>query len=135
MNSAEAPNAAISPKPSASQQNAAVAGTSLTRRWTWPITVPDASASNGSVRGSPMTPKRWATSSGSRGHPLADLPLPDLARAIPVDLDAVLVGVGEVDRLADVVVRHADERDLLARGVREPAGEVGALGHEQREVV
>ena len=63
-----------------------------------------------------------------------DLALPDLARAVVVDLDAVPVGVGEVDRLADEVVRHPDERDALARGVGEPAREVRALGHAQGEV-
>lgn len=70
-----------------------------------------------------------------RRHPLGDLALPVLAWAVPVDLDSVAVGIREVDRLADVVVGEALERDAVAGGMREPAGEIGALRHEQREVV
>ena len=44
------------------------------------------------------------------------------------------VGVAEVQRLADEVVREARERDLVAGAVDEPAREVGALGQQQREV-
>src|SRR5206468_5591445 len=61
--------------------------------------------------------------------------LPRLARTVPVELDSVLVGSAEMDRLADEVVGEADERNPLAGRVREPAGEVGALGDAQREVV
>ena len=64
-----------------------------------------------------------------------DLALPDLARAIPVDLDPMAVGVVEVQRLADEVIGEAGERDAVARGVRQPAREVGALLEQQREVV
>ena len=70
-----------------------------------------------------------------RRHPRADLPLPDLPRPVPVDLDPVRVGIAQVERLADEVVGEPDERHAVARRVREPAREVGALGHEQREVV
>ena len=70
-----------------------------------------------------------------RRHPLGDLAFPDLARAVPVDLDAVPVGVAEVDRLADEVVGQAGQRHAVATGVRQPAREVGALGQQQREVV
>ncbi len=63
-----------------------------------------------------------------------DLPFPHLARLVPVDLDAVTVGVVEVQRLADEVIRQPGERDALAGGVRQPAREVGALGEQQREV-
>jgi hypothetical protein len=70
-----------------------------------------------------------------RRHPRRDLPLPELARPIPVDLDPVPVGIAEVDRLADEVVREPDDRLALARRMGEPAREVGALRHEQREVV
>ena len=44
-----------------------------------------------------------------RGHPLADLALPELARTVPVDLDPVLVGVAEVQRLADEMIREPGE--------------------------
>ena len=70
-----------------------------------------------------------------RRHPLGDEPLPALAGAVPVDLDPVAVGVGQVDRLADEVVAEADELDPLASRVGEPAREVDSLGNEQREVI
>ena len=60
------------------------------------------------------------------------LVLPDLARAVPVDLDAVMVGVAEIERLADEVIRRAGERNPLARRVREPARQVGALRQQKR---
>ena len=69
-----------------------------------------------------------------RGQPPADLPLPELARAVGVDLDPVVVGIGQVDRLADVMGRQTCERHALARGIREPAGEIDALGDEEREM-
>jgi len=47
----------------------------------------------------------------------------------------VAVGVGQVDGLADEVVRRTDERQLLLGGVREPPREVDALGDAQGEVV
>ena len=63
-----------------------------------------------------------------------DLALPELARAVGVDLDAVAVGVAEVDRLADEVVGGARQR---ARGRARRARASGPgrpVGHEQREV-
>ena len=60
---------------------------------------------------------------------------PLVARAVAVDLDAVPVGVAQVDRLADDVVGEAGERDAVLSRVGEPAGEVRARGHEQRVVV
>ena len=47
----------------------------------------------------------------------------------------MVVGVAEVERLAHEVVGQPDELHAVSRGVREPAREVCALGHEQREVV
>ena len=44
-----------------------------------------------------------------------DLALPERARAVPVDLDAVPVRVAEVDRLADEVVGEPGERHPVAR--------------------
>ena len=70
-----------------------------------------------------------------RGHPVAHLTLPHLARAVPVDLDSVLVRIGQVERLADEMIREPDEGDSVADGVRQPAREVDAFGHEQGEVV
>ena len=63
----------------------------------------------------------------SRGH--------SSLRTVPVQLDAVAVGVAQVERLAHAVVAGAVERDA---GVDQPAqrvGERGAGGVEDREVV
>ena len=70
-----------------------------------------------------------------RRHPRRHLPLPRLAGAIPVDLEAVPVGVPEVERLADEVVGHAGQRNPITGGMGEPAGEVGALRQQQGDVV
>ena len=78
---------------------------------------------------------RSSTSSGSVVIRWATLPSQPLARPVGVDLDPVAVGVAEVDRLADEVVGEPLERDAVARGMREPAREVAALRHEEREVV
>jgi hypothetical protein len=103
-------------------------------RWTWPITVPAGSLEplGGGVR---ELAEEAVDVERQRRHPLRDLALPVLARTVPVDLDAVAVGIGEVDRLADVMVGEPLELDAVACGVREPAGEVDAFGHEQREMV
>ena len=62
-----------------------------------------------------------------RRHPSGDLTFPDLARAVPVDLDPVPIGVAEVERLADEVVGEPDERHPIARGVCQPACEIAPL--------
>ena len=67
-------------------------------------------------------------------HALRDLALPELARPVVVDLDAVLVGIAEVDGLADEVVGGAREPHALAYGVREPARQAGPVGQQQGEV-
>ncbi len=64
-----------------------------------------------------------------------DLPLPELTRPVGVDLDAVPVGIAQIDRLADVVIGEALDPRLVARRVREPAREARPVGHEQRDVV
>ena len=69
-----------------------------------------------------------------RRHRLRDPALPLLARAVGVDLDAVVVRVAEVDRLAHDVVGEAGERDPLAPGVGEEAAEARAIRDEQRDV-
>jgi len=38
-----------------------------------------------------------------------DLALPQLARAVPVDLDPVLVRIAQVQRLADEMIREPDQ--------------------------
>src|SRR5207245_4712366 len=65
----------------------------------------------------------------------SDLSFPYLSGTVPVDLDPMSVRVAQVERLADEVIGQADQRHPVARGVREPAGEVGALGHGQGDVV
>src|SRR4051794_34381423 len=59
---------------------------------------------------------------------------PGVARAVAVDLDAVAVGVAQVERLADEVVGRARELHPAACRVLEPAGEPGAVRQQQREV-
>ena len=67
-------------------------------------------------------------------HAFRHLPLPHRARTVGVDLDAVLVRIAEVDRLADEVVGGAREADALAHGMRKPARETAPIGEQQREV-
>ena len=88
------------------------------------MTVPAAIPSNRSAAGSPTSAIRSAASSGIRRHPLRHLPLPRLPGAVPVDLEAVPVGVSEIERLADEVVGHAGQRHPITAGMGEPAGEV-----------
>ena len=52
-----------------------------------------------------------------------------------VDLDAVSVRIGEVDRLADEVVGHPEQWHPVLGGVGEPAREISPLRHAQGEVV
>ena len=66
-------------------------------------------------------------------HPL-DLALPELTRPVPVDLDPVVVGVAQVEGLADEVVGRPRQGHALPCGVRQPAREVDPLRNEQREV-
>src|SRR5215216_886920 len=71
----------------------------------------------------------------NRRHPHElSLALPLGAWAVAIDLDAVPVGVAQVDRLADQVVRHALERDLRVCRICEPTGEVVARREEKREM-
>ena len=68
-------------------------------------------------------------------HARGDLALPDLARAVPVDLDPVPIGVAQVDRLAHEVIGEPDQRHAVAsarapasgraRRARAPAGRSG----------
>ena len=99
------------------------------------MTVPAGSPEKGSESGSSRTAEKIVDVERQGGQTLADLPFPVRTRSIPVDLDPVPVRVAEVERLADEVIGQPDERDAVARGMREPASEVDALGHEQGEVV
>ena len=109
--------------------------TSATFRCTWPITVASVSPSKGSRARIGELAEQAVDVERLRREARGHLTLPDLARAVPVDLDPVPVGVVEVQRLADEVIGEAGERNAVARGVRQPAREVGALLDEQREVV
>ena len=60
---------------------------------------------------------------------------PLVSGAVPVELDAVLVGVAEVEGFADAVVGGAVEGDAGGDEAAEGVGEVGAGGVEDGEVV
>jgi L-ascorbate metabolism protein UlaG (beta-lactamase superfamily) len=68
------------------------------------------------------------------GQEIGDEALPLLARPVGVDLDPVVVGILEVDGLADPVVGETGERYTVAGSVGEPAREARPLGHEKRDV-
>jgi len=57
------------------------------------------------------------------------------ARPVTVDLDAVAVGVGQVDGLADAMVRPALQRPAGFQHMPQPAGQVRPAGQQQGEVV
>ena len=65
---------------------------------------------------------------------LGDAALPLLARPVGVDLDPVVVGILEVDGLADAVVGEPGERYTVAGSMGEPAREARPVGHEKRDV-
>ena len=77
-------------------------------------------------RRSPAAPGR-RRSRGPRGH--------SLARPVGGELDAVAVGVGQVDRLVGAVVRGALDRRARRRQADGGAGELLAAGVQQRVVV
>ena len=105
-----------------------------TCRWTCPIVVPAGWRSNGSVSGSSSSAEQPVEVERIGDQAGCDLSLPDLARAVVIDLDAVLVGVAEVDGLADEVVGGTREPHALTHGMREPARQAGPIGQQQREV-
>src|SRR3984957_6698377 len=72
---------------------------------------------------------------GVHGEVAFDVVGPEVARAIPVELDAVVVGVAEVDGFADAVVRGAFERDFWGEDAAESGGEFGARGVDDGGVV
>src|SRR5690606_10179910 len=60
---------------------------------------------------------------------------PLLAGAIPVDLDAVAIGIAQVDRLAHAVVGGARQTPTAAIDALNRLGQVPPLGHSDGEVV
>ena len=62
------------------------------------------------------------------------LPVPEPPWPVGVDLDPVVVGVAQIERLADEVVGRAGQLNAVGDGVLHPPGEVATLGHEQGEV-
>src|SRR5690349_21252579 len=67
-------------------------------------------------------------------HQQAIAILPARARAVGVDFDPEPVRIGEIDGLADEVVRHSSVGAELLE-VREEAPERGPIGQEDREVI
>ena len=68
------------------------------------MTVPSGSCSNGSDSGCVKLAEKARDVEWQRRQPLEHVPFPHFAGTVPVDLDAVPVGVAEVDRLAHEVV-------------------------------
>ena len=62
------------------------------------------------------------------------VPFPALVRTIGIDFDAIAFRVGEVERLADQVIRGAVDGNLPVDGVPDPAAEIGARGQQERGV-
>ena len=62
------------------------------------------------------------------------LPVPETPRPVGVDLDPVVVGVAQIERLTDEVIGRAGQLNAVGDGVLHPPREVAALGHEQGEV-
>ncbi len=94
-----------------------------------------ADARTASLSGSSSSPRRPSRSSGIGAHGLGDLALPERARPVVVDLDAVAVGIAEVDRLAHEVVGRAGEADpRRAPRARASSARLRPVGQQQREV-
>ena len=60
---------------------------------------------------------------------------PLLLRPVPIELDAVVVGIAQIERLADAVVAGAVERDAGRHQAAERVGERGARRIEDRDVI
>ena len=63
---------------------------------------------------------------------VADRPL--LPRAVAVELDAVALGIAQVERLADQVIGGAAQAPAGLGDALQGAGEIGAARHEDRQV-
>ena len=62
-------------------------------------------------------------------------PGPALGRPVVVDLDAVALGIVEIERFADAVVGRAGDRHAVARDVHDPARVVLPRRHQERGVI
>jgi hypothetical protein len=56
-------------------------------------------------------------------------------RAIPIQLDAIVIGIPKIERLADPVVRGAVERDARLQDPAERIGQLRALRVQDGEVI
>src|SRR6476619_3791563 len=62
-------------------------------------------------------------------------PRPLLARAVPIKLDAVLIGIAQVKRFADAVIGRAIELHARTKQALERVGEFRARWVEDRHVI
>ena len=70
------------------------------------------------------------------GHlQVATGPLPGFRRPVAIDLDAVALGIVEVERLAHRVIGGAGQRHLVARHMHHPARQIGARRHAGSGVI
>ena len=70
-----------------------------------------------------------------RGHlDLAVHDRPLLARAVAVDLDAVVLRIAQVERLADEVIRGAGELPAAVHHATQRPGELDSARHQQGQV-
>ena len=70
------------------------------------------------------------------GHlQVATGPLPGFRRPVAIDLDAVALGIVEVERLAHRVIGGAGQRHLVARHMHHPARQIGARRHQECGVI
>src|SRR5687767_12156907 len=60
---------------------------------------------------------------------------PLLARTVPVQLNPVAIGVGEIDRLADAMIARALKRNLRRDEATQPIGQRRAGRIENRDVI
>ena len=106
-----------------------------TWRCTWPITVPAGTVACGpSARGQLVG--EVAQVQRQRGHlQLAVGVAPLLARAVAVELDAVAVGIGQVQRLADEVVGDPVQRPAGLGQPGQRMGEVQPRRIQDRQVI
>ena len=60
---------------------------------------------------------------------------PGVARTVPVEFDAVLIRVAEIESFADAVVGGSIERNLVLDERFEGSAEIGARGKHNREMI
>ena len=91
---------------------------SATWRWTCPIIVPAGTVGWGPVGGGQLVGEVAQVQRQRRHLELAAVVAPLVARAVAVELDAVAVRIGQIQRLADEMVGDAVQRTSEPR----PAG-------------